>query len=454
MSQISIVKLSEVEKDGRFDAEFYKPEYLEVEKILKKFKDLTTIKEISEVITNGHTPRYADLTQGEIKFLTAENIFDLKINYDETKFIFEKPHLTELKRTIIKEGDILVTIKGKIGNFAVVNFDPKKKYNINQDVGRIKLKKGFNQYYISAFLNSIFGKWQSSKFATGQINPFLGLGNLEKIKIPLLPQPFQEKIETLVKDSYSKLQTSKSLYKEAEEILLKELNLESYKPKHELTFGANLKEVLEAERIDADYFQPKYKEIEKRIEKFETLTLTDKEFFKIITGTYSEKYSDKGTNYIRSVDVQDNLLVELDNLYKTEEKLDNKIKVKEGDIITSRVGSIGTLGYIHKELEGSFISDNILRIRNLNKNLNSLFLSFYLKKIGTIFMERLSRGSVQQRLNQETLKEIKIPLLLSPIQNKISEKIQESFKLRKESKELLEKAKKMVEDEIEKEASK
>jgi len=46
----------------------------------------------------------------------------------------------------------------------------------------------------------------------------------------------------------------------------------------------------------------------------------------------------------------------------------------------------------------------------------------------------------------------KIPLLSSPIQNKISEKIQESFKLRKESKELLEKAKKMVEDEIEKEA--
>ena len=36
MSQISIVKLSEVEKDGRFDAEFYKPEYLEVEKNLKK----------------------------------------------------------------------------------------------------------------------------------------------------------------------------------------------------------------------------------------------------------------------------------------------------------------------------------------------------------------------------------------------------------------------------------
>ena len=37
---------------------------------------------------------------------------------------------------------------------------------------------------------------------------------------------------------------------------------------------------------------------------------------------------------------------------------------------------------------------------------------------------------------------------------KAKSKIQESFKLRKESKELLEKAKKMVEDEIEKEAEK
>ena len=52
----------------------------------------------------------------------------------------------------------------------------------------------------------------------------------------------------------------------------------------------------------------------------------------------------------------------------------------------------------------------------------------------------------------EDILNLKIPLLSSSVQNKISGKIQESFKLRKESKEFLEKAKKMVEDEIEKEA--
>jgi len=51
------------------------------------------------------------------------------------------------------------------------------------------------------------------------------------------------------------------------------------------------------------------------------------------------------------------------------------------------------------------------------------------------------------------LEKIKIPLIDQQIQKQIAEKIKESHKLRKESKILLEKAKKMVEDEIEKSAN-
>ncbi|MBR4633617.1 hypothetical protein IKO50_01300 [bacterium] len=49
------------------------------------------------------------------------------------------------------------------------------------------------------------------------------------------------------------------------------------------------------------------------------------------------------------------------------------------------------------------------------------------------------------------MNKIKLPLINSQLQKEISDKIKESFKLRNESKELLEQAKKMVEDEIEKE---
>jgi len=49
-------------------------------------------------------------------------------------------------------------------------------------------------------------------------------------------------------------------------------------------------------------------------------------------------------------------------------------------------------------------------------------------------------------------KNLKIPLIKPKIQKLIAEKIQESHKLRKESKELLETAKRKVEEEIEKKA--
>ena len=65
-------------------------------------------------------------------------------------------------------------------------------------------------------------------------------------------------------------------------------------------------------------------------------------------------------------------------------------------------------------------------------------------------MIRESRGSVQARLNQETLKEIVIPILPKPTQEKIADLVHQSHQARKKSKELLEKAKREVEEFIEK----
>jgi restriction endonuclease S subunit len=63
-----------------------------------------------------------------------------------------------------------------------------------------------------------------------------------------------------------------------------------------------------------------------------------------------------------------------------------------------------------------------------------------------------SRGSVQQRLNQETLKEIPIPIVSNSLQVKIERFLVESWRKRKEAKKLLEQAKHKVEEMIEKEA--
>ena len=124
---------------------------------------------------------------------------------------------------------------------------------------------------------------------------------------------------------------------------------------------------------------------------------------------------------------------------------------KEGDVVVTRVGTIGLSARIPKECDGGTISDNLIRLRFDNKNLNSFYTALYLGSIlGRSLMIGNSRGSVQQRLNQETLKEIIFPIPKMDIQNKIAEIVLISNSKRKESKLLLNIAKHGVEMAIEK----
>ncbi len=65
-------------------------------------------------------------------------------------------------------------------------------------------------------------------------------------------------------------------------------------------------------------------------------------------------------------------------------------------------------------------------------------------------VEKLSGGAIIAHLKPSDFETFKIPLIKPSIQKQIAEKIQQSHKLRKESKNLLEEAKRKVEEEIEK----
>ncbi|KAM3115592.1 hypothetical protein [Phormidesmis sp. 146-33] len=170
----------------RGDAEHYKPRYDQILDELNKLKPekIAHLKELLITITNGQTPLRHDLGIGEVKFLTAEHIDDFRINYNTEKRVTLQHHATELTRTHLVKGDVLLTIKGKVGNAAVVdNLD--ELVNINQDVALIRLVADIHPYYIAGFINSVAGKLLIQQTCTGQINPFLSLGNLRKVKIPL-----------------------------------------------------------------------------------------------------------------------------------------------------------------------------------------------------------------------------------------------------------------------------
>lgn len=169
----------------RLDADHFQEKFIDAKKSLDRAGVLEWIPlaELVTDLTNGHTPLRHDLSEGEIPFLCAEHIHDFEINFSSEKRILLEHHTHELSRTALRNGDILLTIKGKIGNAAIVENIPGS-ININQDVALLRLNDTLPQWWVVTFLNSFFGKLFAEQYATGAINPFLGLFSVKKICIP------------------------------------------------------------------------------------------------------------------------------------------------------------------------------------------------------------------------------------------------------------------------------
>ena len=152
------------------------------------------LSNITTLITKGTTPRgdaYAYTNSG-IGFLRAENIvgFD-KISKKDLKYVNEATHYNFLKRSILEENDILITIAGTLGRTGMV-IKEDLPLNANQAVSIVRVVNGYkiDLLYLIFVLNApIIKKYLLSKSVEMAI-PNLSLENISDCVIPL--PPFQE----------------------------------------------------------------------------------------------------------------------------------------------------------------------------------------------------------------------------------------------------------------------
>ncbi len=129
---------------------------------------------------------------------------------------------------------------------------------------------------MNLFLNSKFGRKEILRKARRAVNQAnVNAEELKRINLPLLSYSFQEKLEILSDESFRNLEISKSLYAEAEQILLGELLLIGWTPTEVGIAQKMSAEVQLFGRCDAEFFQPKYDELFEKLAKFQTPKLGD-----------------------------------------------------------------------------------------------------------------------------------------------------------------------------------
>ena len=156
---------------------------------------------------------------------------------------------------------------------------------------------------------------------------------------------------------------SEQLYSLSQTLLLSELGLTDWQPQHRLTFVKNYSDTKHVERVDAEYYQPKYEEIDEVLIRLNAKPIGAYEFLDITTGQYCPNYvaSNEGRPYLRGTDLAVGSIA-MESLFyiKPEDQIQSK-QAQEGDVVVTRVGTIGLSARIPEECDGGTISDNLIR---------------------------------------------------------------------------------------------
>lgn len=437
----------------RIDSDYFKKEFILSENILKN-KCWEYLGNISKQIINFGAYSLCNqiefLNKG-VPFLNVGDIQPNKINYEDAKMINASLSEKVLWKSLAKENQVLLTIAGTIGKAAVAYKLPYLT-NSNQAIANIETNK-INPFFLSVYLNCSFGKDQTRKLTISSVQPNLLLTQVKKIKTYIPTENFQDKIEKMYKNSFYTFELSKKTYTQAETLLLETLALKDFKSSNEKINVKSFNDsFLSSGRLDAEYYQKKYEEITKSIKKSKAGYGKLSDFMDNYSTGYpykSERYLENGLPLIRINNIQDGSLdlSNAANLPYEDANLSPKDIAVENDILISMSGTIGNTCKIPKGVK-ALINQRIMRITP--KNYNVIALPLVLNSIiGKYQLERIGTGGVQTNISATDIKEILIPIIENSIQQQISEKIEESFRLKKQSEELLELAKTGVEMAIE-----
>ena len=451
MITYSIIQKSQLEGGLRLDAEYYQPEYLEVAKILQSTHHKNFDEVVSNIINGAEIRGYVE--EDGLPYLRVSDIKEFFIDLSSVVYVTKE---SKIKQNIkLKEDDILLSRSGSLAIAAVVTPDLSDSI-ISSHLMRIPVR-GINPYFLVTFLNSKFGKAQIMQRNNGTIVPEINHPSLKSLSVPILSEDTQKEIEKIVRNAYEKVQESNKIYSQAEDLLLEELGIKDFEIDDDLSYIVNLSEIKSAHRADAEYFQPKYEKIVSKLKKQNAKPI--RELSQFVGHATQSPYDEIGDiAVLAQKHMKRNLAIDtsaFDN-YTTEnliKKSDKKFILKNSDVLISSAGEPGltcvwTEG--SKVIPGSFVT-----IARFAGEIEPFYAGVFLNTIaGRLQFERDYTGSVQQYVYPVKIKEIMIPILPKPTQQKIADLVQKSHEARSKAKQLLEEAKNKVANAIENEINK
>lgn len=446
------VNKSALERTSRIDAEFYSKSAIEVSDMLlaRKHDLLTTYVDVSDGNHMGISERF--INEG-VPYYRGQDAGTFFIENSNPICIDEKTfEMPVMKRSHLRKGDVLLSIVGTIGSLSLVYSD--RKATCSCKLAILRPKKRQNAELLATFLKCKYGQVQISRFTRGAVQKGLILEDMDQLVVPSFKDEITNAIKDIVQRAYQLQESANESYKEAEEAFMRAVKLTMPPENKKISIQMYSNSFESAGRIDAEYYQPKYGVLFDTLSNLPTKKLGGANGLVNIMKSIepgSDAYVGEGIPFVRVSDMtkfeisdpeiklRKNIIPNLELLFP-----------KEDTILLSKDGSIGIAYKVDSEMRvvtsGALLH---LTVKNRAEILPDYLTLVLNSPVVQLQAERDSNGAIIQHWKPSEIENVLIPILDMDMQEKIAAKVQGSFMLRKQAKQLLEYAKQAVEMAIE-----
>jgi hypothetical protein len=443
----SIVKVGNLSPDIRWDAEHYRPEYLQQEREVRKLKT-TPLREVADVSDGNHLSIADEFADNGVRYLRGQDLADFFISDADPIFVPENNYIA-LARSHMFPGDVLVGIVGTIGTVGLVT-DRYEKLTGNCKLAIVRSRRLPGEY-IAAYLASRVGQYEIKRRVRGAVQMGLILPDLKGIPIVEPTQAQLDCVVSAVQLAQAARQRAAATIAAAEAQLMEALGLDRLDLSPQKCYTRRFRDLQDEGRFDAEYFNPKYQRIMRKLRAggrilADVAQLADRPF--------NPALRPKGGifRYIEIGSLTGDGEAEAKPLDVADAPSRAAWIVKPGDIITSTVRPIRRLSAIMREDQGGCVCSSGFAVMTPTQGpdgIESEVLLTYLRlPIICEILDLHTTASMYPAIPVDRLMRFPITVPDTNTRQALVVKVQEAMSSRREAARRLEQAKATIEDMI------
>lgn len=358
---------------------------------------------------------YVEDHQAGVPFLSSADIMGTRL---EVKHYISKALTPNLQRLLVKNGTILVSCSGTIGNVAICTGD-YDGMAVSQHAIRVDPKDDIDRGVLYAFLLSRLGQFLVTRNKSGSVIESIYAADVESLPIPKLPRSLRQYISEIVTLACNLREKANALLTQAEARVQSECGLpaitelaqadQSQKLSQVKTFACSSGDRLGVfgefgtARLDATYHDPAAVALAKAILSRKDGAMLGNVVASVINSTLRKRnYVDDpadGVPMLGGKQIGQWRPSEIKYLSKAMTRNLATEVVEAGWTLVSCGGTLGRTLFVNRNLEGSAVSQDVMRvIPDSTKLWPGFVFAFLTSEYGQIQLRQRGYGSVIPRL--------------------------------------------------------